>query len=338
MDSLLEVQGVSKHYLVPAGGVLRRRHRVLKALDGVSFSVPRGSFFGIAGESGSGKTTLAKLILLLEKPTAGHILFEGEDIHRFSPSGVAEYRTRAQTVFQDASSSLNPRLAIREIIGEPMEAQNRGVTSTQLRARVEMMMKLVGLGSVSPKRLPHELSGGQKQRVAIARALIVEPSLVVLDEPVSSLDVSIRAQILNLLADIRERENLTYVIVAHDLALMRQVTSHIVVLYLGKIMEMGETERVFDNPMHPYTRSLLAAVPQPVPRKGPRREVVPGEIGSPLDPPAGCRFHPRCPCACRSCGAEEVDLMRVEDAHWVACREALTAAEREAESTAGAPG
>jgi oligopeptide transport system ATP-binding protein len=319
MDNIIELQNVSKYYPVPVGGVLRRRYQMLKAVDGVTFSVLRGTCLGIAGESGSGKTTVDKLMLLLEKPTGGQVLFEGRDIHGLSRTERMWYRTRVQAVFQDAASSLSPRMYVSDIVSEPMEVQHKELSKQQIMSRVAEIMQLVGLGAVGLRRYPHELSGGQKQRVAIARALILEPSLVILDEPVSALDVSIRAQILNLLADIQEKRNLTYVIIAHDLAMLRQVTSHTIVMYLGKIMEMGETDKVFDNPTHPYTLSLLAAVPRPEPRRGPRQSSVAGEIGNPLNPPPGCRFSPRCPMVREVCRTVEPQVTLVDPYHSAAC-------------------
>ncbi len=320
MGTLLELEDVVKYFPIPAGGVVRRRYKMCKAVDHVSFAVNRGACFGIAGESGSGKTTLAKLILLLEQLTSGSILYEGKDVHSLAGEELMWYRSSVQTIFQDAASSLDPRMRIRDIVSEPLEIQRgKELTSHDMRSKTEEILFRVGLGADILRKYPHELSGGQKQRVAIAIAIILEPSLVILDEPVSALDVSIRAQILNLLADIRGKEHLTYLVIAHDLAMLEHITTHIAVMYLGSIVEMGETEEVFSNPMHPYTRALFAAVPQPTPGEARKIDVLKGEICSPIDPPSGCRFHPRCPHARADCAQTAPALRDVGPGHQVAC-------------------
>ena len=320
MDTLLEFRNVVKYFPVAAGGVIRRKYKMCKAVDDVSFSVERGACLGIAGESGSGKTTAAKLILLLEELTSGSILYEGKDIQALSKQELMWYRSRVQTIFQDAGSSLNPRMRIKDIVGEPLEVQKgKELDRKAIYAKTEEMLGKVGLGPDNMRKYPHELSGGQKQRVAIANAMILEPSLVVLDEPVSALDVSIRAQILNLLADLQEKEGLTYVIIAHDLAMLEHITTDIVVMYLGRIVEMGKTEEVFSNPAHPYTRALFAAIPRPTPGNARDAAIPEGEIGSPIDPPPGCRFHPRCPDARVECGQATPSLYDIGRGHQVAC-------------------
>ena len=323
METLLELQSLVKHFPIPAGGLLRQKYNMLKAVDDVNFSIPKGTCFGIAGESGSGKTTITKLILLEEKPTSGRILFEGKDITSFKRKETMWYRTRVQPVFQHASSSLDPNMRIVDIVSEPLEIQYKKMPRSAIRAKVEEKLYLVGIGSENLKKYPHELSGGQKQRAAIARAIILDPSLVILDEPVSSLDVSIRAQILNLLADIQKERHLTYLVVAHDLAMLRQVTTQIAVMYLGKIMEVGETEQVFSNPSHPYTKGLLQAVPRPIPRRHRERPALYGEIPNPLNPPMGCRFGPRCEERLPGCDEFDPPLARLTPGHMVACRRLL---------------
>ena len=323
METLLDLQSLVKYFPIPAGGLLRRKHHMLKAVDDVTFSIPRGTCFGIAGESGSGKTTINKLVLLEEKPTSGKILFEGRDITFFGRKETLWYRTRVQPVFQDASSSLDPNMRIVDIVSEPLLIQHKEIHRRVIRMRAEEMLSLVGIGSESLRKYPHEMSGGQKQRVAIARAIIVDPALVVLDEPVSSLDVSIRAQILNLLADLHTERRLTYLIVAHDLAMLRQVTARIAVMYLGKIMEVGETERVFANPSHPYTKGLLQAVPRPIPRRQKERPALYGEIPDPLNPPMGCRFGPRCEEKIPGCDEFDPPLTQLAPGHLVACRKLM---------------
>jgi oligopeptide transport system ATP-binding protein len=319
-EPLLRVEGLKKYFPIPMGGVFRRRFALLKAVDGVSFSIPAGTCFGVAGESGSGKTTVNKLILLSEKATDGKIIFDGKNIATLDRDGVKWYRRHVQPVFQDASSSLDPNMRICDIVAEPLQIQNRGLSKASIRSKSEEMLGLVGLGSQNFRRYPHELSGGQKQRVAIARAIILDPSLVILDEPVSALDVSIRAQILNLLADIQEEKHLTYLVIAHDLAMLRQVTSRIAVMYLGKVVEIGETDAVFSNPTHPYTRGLLQAVPRPEPRRKKARPALYGEIADPLNLPAGCRFSPRCEERMPGCDEFDPPLVALADGHLAACR------------------
>lgn len=317
---ILDLKNVVKHFPITAGGLFLRKYKMLRAVDDISFRIHRGACFGIAGESGSGKTTIAKLILLLEKATSGSIIFEGKDLGRLSKEDVIWYRSRVQTIFQDAASSLNPRMRVRDIVREPMEVQRENSLSKRAaQARTEEILNLVGLGPANLSKYPHELSGGQKQRVAIARAIVMEPSLVILDEPVSALDVSIRAQILNLLADIQEEQELTYLIIAHDLAMLEHVTTQIAVMYLGKIVEMGDTVQVFGNPIHPYTKALFNAVPQPIPGRIKKNAALSGEIGNPLDPPPGCRFHPRCNRALPRCKERDLSLREVNPGHQVAC-------------------
>jgi oligopeptide/dipeptide ABC transporter ATP-binding protein len=320
VEAFLDLKNVVKHFPIPVGGIVFRRYNMLKAVDDVSFSLNRRTCFGIAGESGSGKTTIARLILLLEKVTSGSILFEGKELQQLSQNDIMWYRSRVQTIFQDAASSLNPRMRISDIVNEPLEVQrSESLSKSAIDLRTEEILNLVGLGQDNLSKYPHELSGGQKQRVAIARAIIMEPSLVILDEPVSALDVSIRAQILNLLADIQEEQGLSYLIIAHDLAMLEHVTNEIAVMYLGKILEMGDTEQVFSNPMHPYTKALFEAVPQPVPGRIKKNAALTGEIGNPLDPPPGCRFHPRCVDAKAECRLREASLTEVGPGHQVAC-------------------
>ena len=320
METLLELKNVVKYFPIPAGGVIRRKYKICKAVDDISFSVEKGACVGIAGESGSGKTTIAKLILLLEKLTSGSILYGGKDVPSLKGEDLMWYRGQVQTIFQDAASSLNPRMRIKDTVAEPLEVQRgKELSKDDIHAKTEEILGRVGLGADNLRKYPHELSGGQKQRAAIARAIILEPSLVILDEPVSALDVSIRAQILNLLADIQERENLTYIIIAHDLAMLQHITTHIAVMYLGKIVEIGKTEEVFKNPSHPYTKALFEAVPQPEPGRAKKTAVLRGEIGNPIDPPPGCRFHPRCPYAKAGCRKTAPVLCEVGPGHQVAC-------------------
>jgi oligopeptide/dipeptide ABC transporter ATP-binding protein len=320
MDNLLELIELVKYFPVPVGGVLRRNYKMCKAVDNVSLVVNKGDCFGIVGESGSGKTTLAKLILDMEKPTSGSILFEGKNIRDLLKNNPLSYRSCVQTIFQDAGGSLDPRIRVGGIVAELLEVQHKRLPKKVIQTRVVEMLDHVGLGSTCLRKYPHELSGGQKQRVAIARAMILEPELVILDEPVSALDVSIRAQILNLLVDIQDKKNLTYIIIAHDLAMLHNFTTQIAVMYLGKILEMGHTKNVLDNPQHPYTKALLAAVPRPEPdRRMKLTAALTGEIGNSIDPPFGCRFHPRCSQVHDICRKVIPPLRYIGPHHQVAC-------------------
>ena len=285
MTPLLQLEDVACHF--------RTRGGVLKAVDGVSLQVTRGETFALVGESGCGKSTLATLILRLNPLAGGRVLFAGEDVGSLKGGDLKRYRSRVQVVFQDPYSSLNPRLKVKTILAEPLLAH--GSTRREVAAKVERALSLVGLPSSAGSLYPHEFSGGQRQRIAIARALILEPDLVVLDEPISALDVSIRAQILNLLQDLQTNLGLTYLLIAHDLALVEHVADRVAVMYLGQIVETGPKADLFDNPRHPYTQALLAAVPRPDPRAPRASGQVHGEIASALKPPSGCRFHPRCP-------------------------------------------
>jgi oligopeptide/dipeptide ABC transporter ATP-binding protein len=320
VETLLKVQNAKKYFYIPDGGLIRRRYKICKAVDDVSFSVKKGACFGIAGESGSGKTTIARLVLHIEKLTGGSILFEGKDLHGFRRQDTLNYHSQVQAVFQDAASSCNPRMRIRDIVSEPLIVQRHGKMSKyDIRIKTEEILHQVGLCSANLIKYPHELSGGQKQRVAIARAITLEPKLVILDEPVSALDVSIRAQILNLLADIQEREGLTYIIIAHDLAMMQHITTQIAIMYLGKIVEMGNTDQVFNQPMHPYTKALFSAIPRPEPGRARQAYKLSGEIGNPVDPPPGCRFHPRCEYAIADCMRTDPPLVEISPGHQAAC-------------------
>ena len=289
---MLELDGVTKHYTTRRG--------VVRAVESVSLAVQPRSTMALVGESGCGKTTLARMILQLERPTAGVIRFEGQDVAAMGGPALQAYRRQVMAVFQDPYSSLNPRLRVGTIIAEPVLAHERP-SRAELDKRVAEVLDVVGLPATAARLYPHEFSGGQRQRIAIARALALRPRLMVLDEPVSALDVSIRAQILNLLADIQAEYGLTYLIIAHDLALVEHFSSDVAVIYLGCVAETGPTEQVFAQPRHPYTQALLAAVPLPDPDHVLSEAAALGEIASALDPPAGCRFHPRCPHAIDIC-------------------------------------
>lgn len=296
-DILLEGRNLTKHYPITKG-LLQRTIGHVRALDGVSFTVERGKTLSLVGESGAGKTTTAKAVLLLEKLTSGSIFFEGRDITKLSESQLkTEYRPRVQSVQQNPWSSMNPRMRVRDIIAEPLVV-NTKQTKQQIKSRVLELLDRVGLFSSHAEHYPHEFSGGQRQRIAVARALALNPSLVVLDEPVSALDVSIRAQIMNLLKDLQAEHNLTYLVIAHNLATVRFMSHSVAIMYMGQIVEYGETEALFKKPLHPYSKALISASILTLPEdeeEGVEKIILSGEMPSPLNPPAGCRFHTRCP-------------------------------------------
>lgn len=314
-EVLLEGRDLKKYYPVTQG-LLQRTVGNVRAVDGVSFEVRQGETLSLVGESGAGKTTTAKQVLLLEKPTSGSIFFEGEDINKFSAKKLkSTYRPRVQAVQQNPWSSMNPRMRVRDIIGEPLIVNTR-MTKTEIRARVMEMLDQVGLEPRHADHYPHEFSGGQRQRIAVARALALNPSLVVLDEPVSALDVSIRAQIMNLLKDLQEAHNLSYLVIAHNLATVRYMSHSVAIMYLGQIVEYGDTETMFQNPLHPYTRALISASMLTLPEDeadGMKVEeiILSGEMPSPLNPPPGCRFHTRCSEAQEICSREEPELLKI---------------------------
>ncbi len=314
-QELVRVSDLSKHYLSRAG-LFAGGGKKVRAVDGVSFTIQKNQVFALVGESGCGKSTLARLLLSLEKPTSGSICFDGRDLASLGSRDRRWYRSSVQLVMQDPFSSLNPRLRVESIVGEPLEV-NRRASARERRRLIDEMLEFVGLDSSSRRLFPHEFSGGQRQRIALARALILRPQMVVLDEPVSSLDVSIRAQILNLLEDIRLKFGLSYLLISHDLAVVRHVADVTAVMYLGRIVEIGPTESLFLSPKHPYTRALLDAVPDPFRNRAVRKLV--GEPGSAIETSTGCRFHPRCPLAVEQCREQEPELLPVAGEHFSAC-------------------
>ena len=315
----MEVAGLVKHYPIRRGLVLSRTTGQVRAVDGVSFELFRGETLALVGESGCGKSTTARLVLRLIDPTAGTVRFEGADITGLRGGAMRKLRRRMQIVFQDPFASLNPRMTVAEILEEPLIVHGIGDGAAR-RARVAELLGLVGLAPYHAGRYPHEFSGGQRQRIGIARALAVEPALVVCDEPVSALDVSIQAQVVNLLKDLQVRLGLSYLFIAHDLAVVKHVADRVAVMYLGRIVEIGPKDAVFANPRHPYTRVLLSAIPRPDPhRKLARLATQGGDMPSPANVPPGCRFHTRCPFAIDRCRTEDPALHDIEPGHLSAC-------------------
>jgi oligopeptide/dipeptide ABC transporter ATP-binding protein len=307
---ILEAVKLTKHFAVKRG-LFAKGEGVVRAVDGISFAIPPGKTLGVVGESGCGKTTTAKLVLRLEAPTAGAIRFEGRDLEALGGATLRDYRKSVQAVFQDPYASLNPRMRVGAIIAEPL-VTNDAVDVAEVAERVRNLLGVVGLPDRAADLFPHEFSGGQRQRIAIARSLALSPKLIVLDEPVSALDVSIRAQILNLLRDLQAKLGLSYLFIAHDLAAVAHMSHQIAVMYLGQIVETGAADTVARDPKHPYTQALFSAALPSHPEEVREEIILPGEVPSPLNPPAGCRFHPRCPFAMPRCSAEEPRLLAVE--------------------------
>jgi oligopeptide/dipeptide ABC transporter ATP-binding protein len=316
MSTLLEAHEVYKHFPIRKG-LFSKAEGAVHAVDGVSFTIEAGRTLGVVGESGCGKSTTAKLVLKLEEPTGGEIRFEGRALQSLDAAGIRQYRRSVQAVFQDPFASLNPRMRVGDIIVEPL-VTNESLSGAEVRARIARLLDLVGLPARSAELFPHEFSGGQRQRIAIARSLALSPKLVVLDEPVSALDVSIRAQILNLLRDLQRDLGLAYLFIAHDLAAVAHMSHTIVVMYLGKVVEYGPAKVVATDPQHPYTRALFSAALPSHPDETREEIILPGEVPSPVNPPAGCRFHPRCPQVMPHC-SQEVPKLRQAIGRDVAC-------------------
>ena len=337
-DDVLIVENLVKHYAIRKG-VVPKTVGYVRAVDGISFSIPRGKTLGLVGESGCGKTTTGRTILRLVEATSGRVIFDGHDVFALGEREMRKLRREMQIIFQDPYGSLNPRMTVGAMIAEPIlvhgilsdgdgdKAHNRSARQ-RARERVAELLDLVGLRAEHANRYPHEFSGGQRQRIGIARALALEPKLIVCDEAVSALDVSIQAQILNLLRELQQRFNLTYLFIAHDLAVVKHISDRVAVMYLGEIVEEADTEEIFANPLHPYTQALLASIPVPVPRATRERVHLEGDVPTPINPPDGCRFHTRCPIAIDDCKLAKPPLVEISTGHRVACIRTDVSAER----------
>jgi oligopeptide/dipeptide ABC transporter ATP-binding protein len=321
--NLLSVRGLKMHFAITEGTLISRTVGHVKAVDGVTFDIRRGETLGLVGESGCGKTTLGRCILQLERPTAGDIVYDGQSLKNLERSALNRLRQRIQVIFQDPYSSLNPRMTIGDIIAEPIYVHGLQPDPVKRQARVRELLSVVGLNPKFVSRYPHEMSGGQRQRVGIARALALKPEFIVCDEAISALDVSIQAQVINLLEDLRDKFQLTYLFIAHDLSVVRHISDRVAVMYLGRIVELTDCNELFDNPLHPYTRALLRAVPVPDPDVEHARahESLEGEVPSPMRPPSGCVFHPRCSMAVDGCSRSAPELRQIRPGHFVACTE-----------------
>lgn len=318
---LLDVRNLKMHFPVTKGILFERTTGWVKAVDDVTFSIRKGETLGLVGESGSGKTTIGRCILQLRRPTAGEVYFDGHDLTKIKGKDLRRMRRRMQIIFQDPYSSLNPRMSAGNIIGEPLLVHKIAKTKRDYKDKIAELLEIVGLNPYMAGRFPHEFSGGQRQRIGIARALAVEPDFIVCDEPVSALDVSIQAQIINLLEDLQQRLNLTYLFIAHDLSLVRHISNRVAVMYLGHIVEIADRNDLYSNAMHPYTKALLSSVPIPDPVVEAQRErqIIRGEMPSPSNPPKGCVFHPRCPSAIEKCSKVIPELREISQTHLAAC-------------------
>ncbi|PRR82887.1 ABC transporter ATP-binding protein [Clostridium vincentii] len=317
-EVVLEVKNLCKYFPGNKGMFSKKSH--IKAVDDVSFTIRKGETLGLVGESGCGKTTTGRTVLKLYNPTSGEIIFKGKDISKLSEKEMIPLRRKMQMIFQDPYASLNPRMTVGDIIGEAIDI-HKLYTGKARDERIRFLLDKVGLNGSNINRYAHEFSGGQRQRIGIARALAVEPELIICDEPISALDVSIQAQVINMLEELQEEFGMTYLFIAHDLSMVKHISTHIGVMYLGKIVERGPSDDVYSNPLHPYTKALLSAVPIPDPRaaKNSKRILLEGDIPSPIDPPAGCRFKSRCKYATDVCGTDDPIMTEVEEGHFVAC-------------------
>lgn len=319
-EVLVEVRDLKKHFPITRGIVIQRQVGAIKAVDGISFDVFKGETLGLVGESGCGKSTTARTILQLYRPTGGEVLFEGADLVKLKGEELRRMRRRMQMIFQDPYASLNPRMTVGNIVGEPLEVH--GIAKgKERRERVQELLRLVGLNPYFVNRYPHEFSGGQRQRIGVARALALNPSFICCDEPISALDVSIQAQVVNLLEDLQAEFNLTYLFIAHDLSMVRHISTRVAVMYLGILVELTDRDSLYNDPQHPYTKALLSAVPIPDPVVEEKRQriILEGDVPSPANPPEGCNFNTRCPVAIDRCFEEEPEFREVAPGHWCAC-------------------
>lgn len=320
-EALLEVRDLKMHFPITSGLIFQRQTGAVKAVDGISFTIKKGETLGLVGESGCGKSTAGRAILQLYKPTSGQVLFDGKDLTKLGGGAMRTMRRSVQMIFQDPYASLNPRMTVGDIIGEPIRVHKLRSGTKAVRERVQELLQVVGLNPYFVNRYPHEFSGGQRQRIGIARALAVEPKFVVCDEPVSALDVSIQAQVINLLEDLQSQLGLTYLFIAHGLSVIKHISDRVAVMYLGKVVELADAEELYRQPLHPYTQALLSAVPIPDPviEKKRQRIILQGDVPSPINPPPGCRFHTRCPIAIDQCRVEEPPFMDYGGGHFAAC-------------------
>jgi oligopeptide transport system ATP-binding protein len=317
---LVQVRDLKMHFPITQGIIIQRKVGAIKAVDGISFDIVRGETLGLVGESGCGKSTTGRAMLQLYRPTAGEVYFEDQELTKLKGEQLRKMRRRMQMIFQDPYASLNPRMTVGDIIGEPLVVHSISKGKDR-RERVQELLRVVGLNPYFVNRYPHEFSGGQRQRIGVARALAVNPDFIICDEPISALDVSIQAQIINLLEDLQSEFNLTYLFIAHDLSVVRHISDRIAVMYLGKIVELTDRQELYENPLHPYTQALLSAVPipDPVVEEQRRRIILEGDVPSPANPPVGCNFNTRCPMVIDACYEEEPEFRDVGGGHWVAC-------------------
>ncbi len=317
---LVRVENLKKHFPITRGIIFQREVGSVRAVDGVSFEINEGETLGLVGESGCGKSTTGRAILQLHRPTAGKVFYEDKDLTKLNSDELRLARRNFQMIFQDPYASLNPRLTVESIIAEPLEVHSLG-NKKERHERVKELMSLVGLNPSLNNRYPHEFSGGQRQRIGVARALALNPKFIVADEPISALDVSIQAQVVNLLEELQEKLGLTYLFIAHDLSMVRHIADRTMVMYLGKIVELADRDELYNNPLHPYTQALLSAVPIPDPKKERKRQriILTGDVPSPAHPPTGCNFNPRCPVAIDICREVDPEWREINTGHWVAC-------------------